>query len=188
MNENIWVIRMDKMENTIFNGKDIYTEFGKCSMSDHNIFSDLEYISLKKNINNHTLSTEELTSKILILKKKYNIKKEGNCIDILTSWSKNMKIGDYIFIYHYEKGIKRTSLAQISSGIDFFTIEKIFTGIDIPDEKIELMKRKIDKLQSIPKELEDKIRKSYILKTLVKVNKSTTIGKVCVEYINNTRR
>ena len=34
MNENIWVIRMDKMENTIFNGKDIYTEFGKCSMSD----------------------------------------------------------------------------------------------------------------------------------------------------------
>ena len=48
MNENIWVIRMDKMENTIFNGKDIYTEFGKCSMSDYNIFSDLEYISLKK--------------------------------------------------------------------------------------------------------------------------------------------
>ena len=96
-----------------------------------------------------------------------------------------MKIGDYIFIYHSEENINKTSLARIASDIEFFSIEKIFTGIDIPNEKIELMKRKVNKLQSIPEDLEKKIRKSYFRQTLVRINNSSTTGKICIEYIES---
>ncbi|MGL6064215.1 MAG: hypothetical protein ACRC0S_03955 [Fusobacteriaceae bacterium] len=168
MKKNIWVIRMDLNVDTHFNGKDIYTLFGSCI----NCSSDELYIELKEKINDTSLSIREIREKIMTLKTKYSIKENGNCVRVLIDWSKNMKIEDYIFIYHNEDGINKISLAEISGKVEFFTLEKIFAEIDIKPIKIELMKRTITNLRDIPSELADIIRKKYYRNTLVKVQSS----------------
>ncbi|MGL5124117.1 MAG: hypothetical protein ACRC6K_08180 [Fusobacteriaceae bacterium] len=164
MKKNIWVIRMDSNADTHFDGKNIYTLFGSCC----ECLEDELYKKLKKNIIDNSLSSEEIKEKIMVLKNNHGIEKDNNCVVVLIHWSKNMKIGDYIFIYHNEDGIKKISLAQISGKVEFFT--KII-GIDKPIEK-ELMKRRITNLKDIPSELEAIIRKKYFRSTLTRVKSS----------------